>query len=122
MGKKRKKTVKKGVVLAYLVLIMYSHGLATNTTSLARMQVSGFASLTDGDIRAIVGSSMFIDMPCPTDLFLELVHITRLRVLVAERSILPGHTQAIADTIYGAAFFNWANRLMLSIGEPVAPA
>lgn len=28
----------------------------------------------------------------------------------------------IADTIYGAAFFNWANRLMLSIGEPVAPA
>lgn len=26
---------------------------------------------------------------------------------------------AIADLIQGAAFFNWANRLMLSIGEPV---
>ena len=25
---------------------------------------------------------------------------------------------AIADVIHGAAFFNWANRLMLSIGEP----
>ncbi|WP_334151681.1 alkylhydroperoxidase domain protein [Microbacterium sp.] len=27
----------------------------------------------------------------------------------------------IADLIHGAAFFNWANRLMLSIGRPVAP-
>jgi alkylhydroperoxidase domain protein len=25
---------------------------------------------------------------------------------------------AIADAIHGAAFFNWANRLMLSLGEP----
>ena len=29
---------------------------------------------------------------------------------------------AIADAIHGAAFFNWANRLMLSLGRPVAPA
>ncbi|MGA0565727.1 alkylhydroperoxidase domain protein [Rathayibacter sp. KR2-224] len=29
---------------------------------------------------------------------------------------------AIADVIHGAAFFNWANRLMLSLGEPTAPA
>jgi alkylhydroperoxidase domain protein len=28
----------------------------------------------------------------------------------------------IADVIHGAAFFNWANRLMLSLGRPVAPA
>ena len=28
----------------------------------------------------------------------------------------------IADLIHGAAFFNWANRLMLSIGRAVAPA
>jgi alkylhydroperoxidase domain protein len=28
----------------------------------------------------------------------------------------------IADVIHGAAFFNWANRLMLSIGRAVAPA
>jgi alkylhydroperoxidase domain protein len=26
----------------------------------------------------------------------------------------------IADVIHGAAFFNWANRLMLSLGEPAA--
>ena len=29
---------------------------------------------------------------------------------------------AIADVIHAAAFFNWANRLMLSLGEPVLPA
>ncbi len=28
---------------------------------------------------------------------------------------------AIADVIQGAAFFNWANRLMLSLGEPAVP-
>jgi alkylhydroperoxidase domain protein len=28
---------------------------------------------------------------------------------------------AIADAIHGAAFFNWANRLMLSLGEPTGP-
>jgi alkylhydroperoxidase domain protein len=27
---------------------------------------------------------------------------------------------AIADAVHGAAFFNWANRLMLSLGEPTA--
>jgi alkylhydroperoxidase family enzyme len=26
----------------------------------------------------------------------------------------------IVDVINGAAFFNWANRLMLSLGEPAA--
>ena len=29
---------------------------------------------------------------------------------------------AIADVIHAAAFFGWANRLMLSLGEPTAPA
>ena len=29
---------------------------------------------------------------------------------------------AIADLIGSAAFFNWANRLMLSLGEPAVPA
>lgn len=30
--------------------------------------------------------------------------------------------QAILDIIQSAAFFNWANRLMLSLGEPAPPA
>ena len=28
----------------------------------------------------------------------------------------------IVDVINGSAFFNWANRLMLSLGEPTIPA
>jgi uncharacterized peroxidase-related enzyme len=27
---------------------------------------------------------------------------------------------AIADVVHAAAFFNWANRLMLSLGEPAS--
>ncbi|WP_026554636.1 alkylhydroperoxidase domain protein [Arthrobacter sp. 35W] len=29
---------------------------------------------------------------------------------------------AVSDVIHGAAFFNWANRLMLSLGEPELPS
>jgi uncharacterized peroxidase-related enzyme len=42
-------------------------------------------------------------------------HVDRLR-----RSALDD--LAISDVIHAAAFFNWANRLMLSLGEPAAPA
>ena len=42
-------------------------------------------------------------------------HITRLRAAGLD-------DLAIADVIQGAAFFNWANRLMLSLGEPALPA
>ncbi|MCD2497839.1 alkylhydroperoxidase domain protein [Microbacterium nymphoidis] len=42
------------------------------------------------------------------------VHVERLRAAGLD-------DDEIADVIHGAAFFNWANRLMLSIGRPVAP-
>jgi uncharacterized peroxidase-related enzyme len=40
-------------------------------------------------------------------------HVTRLRAVGLEDA-------EIVDVINGAAFFNWANRLMLSLGEPAA--
>ncbi|MDR3437400.1 alkylhydroperoxidase domain protein [Telmatospirillum sp.] len=40
-------------------------------------------------------------------------HISRLREVGLD-------DLAISDLIHGAAFFNWANRLMLSLGEPQA--
>jgi len=40
-------------------------------------------------------------------------HVARLRAAGLD-------DLAIADTIQAASFFNWANRLMLSLGEPVA--
>ncbi|KAJ6783771.1 hypothetical protein PWT90_07676 [Aphanocladium album] len=84
----------------YQFQFLFVHGLAANTTSPARQQVSGFTKLTDDDISAMVGSSMFIDMPCPTALFLEMVHITRLRVLVESRTIMAAHIQTIASKIF----------------------
>ena len=42
-------------------------------------------------------------------------HVTRLRAAGMD-------DLAIADIIQGAAFFNWANRLMLSLGEPATKA
>jgi alkylhydroperoxidase domain protein len=38
-------------------------------------------------------------------------HVTRLRAAGLDDA-------EIVDVIHGAAFFNWANRLMLSLGEP----
>ncbi len=42
-------------------------------------------------------------------------HVSRLRAVGLD-------DLAIADVVHGAAFFNWANRLMLSLGDPVAAA
>ena len=41
-------------------------------------------------------------------------HVERLRAVGLDDA-------AIADLIGAASFFNWANRLMLSLGEPAAP-
>lgn len=60
--------------------------------------------------------------------------ITAASVALAETPVAfgPGHVarlreaglaeSEIVDVINGAAFFNWANRLMLSLGEPSPPA
>lgn len=50
-----------------------------------------------------------------TPLAFDAVHVDRLRAAGLD-------DLEIADVIHGAAFFNWANRLMLSIGRAVAPA
>ncbi len=49
-----------------------------------------------------------------TPLAFDAVHVERLRAAGLD-------DLEISDVIHGAAFFNWANRLMLSIGRPVAP-
>lgn len=49
-----------------------------------------------------------------TPLAFDATHVARLRSA--------GLSDAeISDVIHGAAFFNWANRLMLSLGRPVEP-
>jgi alkylhydroperoxidase domain protein len=49
-----------------------------------------------------------------TPLAFDETHVARLRAVGLD-------DLEIADVVHGAAFYNWANRLMLSIGRPVAP-
>lgn len=50
-----------------------------------------------------------------TPIAFDRAHVDRLRAAGLD-------DLEISDVIHGAAFFNWANRLMLSIGRPVVPA
>lgn len=50
-----------------------------------------------------------------TPIAFDATHVQRLRAVGLD-------DLEIADVIHGAAFFNWANRLMLSLGRPIAPA
>jgi alkylhydroperoxidase domain protein len=50
-----------------------------------------------------------------TPIAFEAAHVTRLRAAGLDDA-------EIVDVINGAAFFNWANRLMLSLGEPAPVA
>lgn len=59
---------------------------------------------------AVVSASVALT---ETPLALDGTHIARLRKAGLD-------DYAIADALQGAAFFNWANRLMLSLGEPTA--
>jgi uncharacterized peroxidase-related enzyme len=47
-----------------------------------------------------------------TPIALGAEHVQRLREVGLD-------DLAISDVIHGASFFNWANRLMLSLGQPV---
>jgi alkylhydroperoxidase domain protein len=60
---------------------------------------------------AIVSASVAL---AATPIEFDKAHIQRLRAAGLE-------DEAIADLINASAFFSWANRLMLSIGEPASP-
>ena len=77
-----------------------------------RLLADGVVADLDGRWNAIVAASVALTAT-PSAFGPE--HVDRLR-----RSGLDD--LAIADVIHAAAFFNWANRLMLSLGEPAATA
>lgn len=59
---------------------------------------------------AIVAASVAL---AATPIAFGAAHVTRLRAAGLDDA-------EIVDVIHGAAFFNWANRLMLSLGEPAS--
>lgn len=70
------------------------------------------ADLGDERWNAVVAVSVAL---ADTPLAFDEAHIARLRAAGLDDA-------DIVDVIGGAAFFNWANRLMLSLGEPEVPS
>ncbi|RLP75645.1 alkylhydroperoxidase domain protein [Mycetocola tolaasinivorans] len=77
-----------------------------------RVLADGVDSAQDARWEAILEASVALT---DTPVALSQAHLDALRAAGLD-------DLEIADTLHGAAFFNWANRLMLSLGEPELPA
>ena len=77
-----------------------------------RLLDEGTDAAQDARWSAIIGASVALTTT-PSEL--TGAHLAELRAQGLD-------DLSIADVIHGAAFFNWANRLMLSLGEPELPA
>jgi len=101
-----------GCIYCASVHARFSSHFSQRTEDLQRLLDEGTdADLGDERWNAIVQASVALsDVPSA---FGE-AHILRLRAAGLD-------DDAISDVIHGAAFFNWANRLMLSLGEPTVP-
>jgi uncharacterized peroxidase-related enzyme len=73
-----------------------------------RLLDKGVRADLDPRWNAIVETSVAL---AATPMALDGTHIESLRAAGLDDF-------AISDALHGAAFFNWANRLMLSLGEP----
>jgi alkylhydroperoxidase domain protein len=76
-----------------------------------RLLDAGTGAALDERWDAVVAASVAL---AATPIAFGKTHIERLRAAGLDDA-------AIADVIHGGAFFNWANRLMLSLGEPTPP-
>ncbi|KAM0664208.1 hypothetical protein ACQRIU_006791 [Beauveria bassiana] len=56
-----------------------------NTTSPARQQVHGFDDYADHQLVSILESAYSTSMQCPTELYIAMVHISRLRASLAQK-------------------------------------
>jgi alkylhydroperoxidase domain protein len=75
-----------------------------------RLLAGGVATDLDARWNAIVAASVALTA---TPITFGPEHVDRLRAVGLDDA-------AIVDVINAASFFNWANRLMLSLGEPAA--
>ncbi|GAA3598812.1 alkylhydroperoxidase domain protein [Agrococcus terreus] len=82
--------------------------LSGRTDDVQRLLDEGVGVRVDERFDAIVDASAAL---AATPAAFDAEHVERLRAAGLDDA-------AIVDAIAGAAFFNWANRLMLSLGEP----
>jgi hypothetical protein len=59
--------------------------------------MSGFSDWSEADIRTVYSTTMYSEMPCPTDLFLSIIEISRLRASIV--ALTPCYYDAIRPAI-----------------------
>ena len=90
----------------------FASHFSKRTADVQRLLDQGVSADLGERWNAIVAASVALST---TPITFGAGHITRLRAVGLDDA-------AIVDVVNAAAFFNWANRLMLSLGEPEIPA
>jgi alkylhydroperoxidase domain protein len=100
-----------GCIYCASVHARFSSQFSRRVDDLERLLAEGVAVKIDARWDAIIAASVAL---AATPIAFGAEHVQRLRdVGLADLEI--------SDVIHGAAFFNWANRLMLSLGQPQGP-
>lgn len=101
-----------GCILCASVHSRFASQYSKRTEDVQKLLEEGVGAELGERWNAIVAASVALSATPPE---FGKAHVDRLREV--------GLTdEEISDVVHGAAFFNWANRLMLSIGEPTPPA
>jgi len=101
-----------GCVLCASVHSRFASQHSGRRDDIQRLLDEGVKGEQDPRWRALIDAAEALTQTPPR---LEARHLERLRQLGLD-------DLAIADLIHATAFFQWANRLMLSIGEPLEPS
>jgi alkylhydroperoxidase domain protein len=100
-----------GCIFCASVHARFASTYSKRRDDIQRLLDAGTSADLDERWDAIVSASIAL---AATPIAFGKTHIERLRAVGLDDA-------AIADVINGGAFFNWANRLMLSLGEPTPP-
>ncbi|MFC5607701.1 alkylhydroperoxidase domain protein [Variovorax soli] len=100
-----------GCIYCASVHARFASHFSPRSQDVQRLLDEGVKAALDPRWDAIVAASAALTA---TPIAFGEAHIAALRAVGLD-------ALAISDVIHGAAFFNWANRLMLSLGEPRLP-
>ncbi|SEB13976.1 alkylhydroperoxidase domain protein [Variovorax sp. YR216] len=101
-----------GCIYCASVHARFAAHFSRRSDEVQRLLDEGVGTRIDERWDAIVAASVDLSATPPA---FGPEHVERLRAAGLD-------DLAISDVIHGAAFFNWANRLMLSLGEPASKA
>ncbi|MFI7126876.1 alkylhydroperoxidase domain protein [Nonomuraea sp. NPDC050153] len=103
---------RNGCVFCASVHARFAAHYSKRADDVDRLLDEGVNAPQDGEWQAIVDASVAL---AATPAEFTANHVAALRAAGLD-------DLAISDVIHAAAFFNWANRLMLSLGEPTEEA